>query len=100
MTPEQWLGMAAGIALAVAVAALASYGMSGGRLWRAQSRRFVCPVSRKEVLCTLVRDVRTGQFQNVESCTAFADPTDVRCAEECGDLLNLGFPLAGQQGKA
>ena len=99
MTPDQWLGMASGTLLAVGVAALACYGMSGGRLWRAQARRFACPLSGKDVECTLVRDMRTGQFKHVESCTAFADPSDVTCAEDCGAALNLGLPLAGQQGR-
>jgi hypothetical protein len=100
MTPDQWLGLASGLLLTTGAAALAYEGMRGGRLWRAQPRRFVCPLSGRHVECTLVRDVRTGQFKRVESCTAFDDPSDVRCAADCGALMNLGHPLAGEQGRA
>jgi len=99
MALDQWLGIATGLLLVAAAVALASHGMSGGRLWRAQPRRFVCPLSRRRVECALVRDVRTGQFQRVESCTAFPDPGDVRCAEDCRSIMNLGLPLAGEQGR-
>jgi hypothetical protein len=72
----------------------------GAAAVRAQPRRFACPLSGKDVECTLVRDVRTGQFKRVESCTAFDDPSDVRCAADCGALMNLGHRLAGEQGRA
>jgi len=99
MAPDQWLGIAAGLLLVAAAVALASYGMSGGRLWSSGPRRFVCPLSRQNVECVLARDIRTGQFQRVESCTAFPDPGDVRCAEDCRSIMNLGLPMAGEQGR-
>jgi hypothetical protein len=100
MTPDQWLGLGSGLLLTTGVVGLAREGLRGGRLWRAQRRRFVCPLSGRQVDCTLVRDVRTGQFKRVEACTAFDDPSDVSCDAECGALMNLGHPLAGEQGRA
>lgn len=94
---DQWLGLASGLLLAGVVLALAFYGMRGGRLLCSQVRRFVCPISGKVVDCAIVRDVRTGQFKQVESCTAFPDPGDVRCQEDCTTMMNLGLPLQGEQ---
>ncbi len=84
-----------GAALTLAIV----YGLRGGRLLLPQLRRFACPVSGKTVDCTIVRDMRTGQFKHVETCSAFPDPTDVHCAEDCTGRMNLGVPLAGEQGR-
>ena len=98
--PSEWSAVVAGSLLFAGVLALAVvFGLRGGRLLLPHSRRLVGPVSRRAVECTIVRDVRTGQFKHVETCTAFADPTDVRCDEDCAALMNLGFPLAGEQGR-
>ena len=98
--PNEWSGVVAGSLLFGAVLALAVvYGLRGGRLLLPQARRFVCPGSGRTVECMIVRDVRTGQFKHVETCTAFSDPTDVRCEEDCAALMNLGVPLAGEQGR-
>lgn len=95
MTNDLWLGLA----LVGVVAVLAAYGLRGGRLLLPQDRRFVCPVFDRIVECRAVRDVRTGQWKHVESCTAFADPMAVRCDEKCTAAMNLGFPLEGEGGR-
>jgi hypothetical protein len=40
------------------------------------------------VTCTLVRDLRSGRWTSVQSCSAFANPRDVDCRMECLDALN------------
>jgi hypothetical protein len=57
----------------------------------------VCPKLGQGVACTLERDLRTGQFGRVRSCSAFSDPEDVRCDVECAARLNLGLALPGEQ---
>lgn len=96
---DQWLGLASGLLLAVTLIALAGYGLWGGRLRLLQRRRFVCPLFHTTVDCWMVRDIRTGQWKHVRSCSAFVDASDVRCAGDCAALMNLGFPLAGEQGR-
>lgn len=95
--PTEW-GLVAGVALAAALAALALIGLWGGRLRREQSCRFVCPRYERIVECRIVQDIRTGQWKQVQACSAFADPLGVACEQECARLMNLGFrlPATGQ----
>ncbi len=87
MTPY-WIGFAAGLALlAVALAWLAS---QGGRARREQRVRFVCPHLRSVVDCRMVQEIRTGQWKELATCSAFADPELISCDRECVRLANLG----------
>jgi hypothetical protein len=91
--PTEWAGLVAGVALAAVLAALALVGLWMGRLRREQSCRFVCPVHQKSVECRIVQDPRTGQWKQVQACSAFADPREVTCEQDCARLMNLGFRL-------
>lgn len=65
----------------------------GGGLRKIQGCRFACPARRTMVICRILQDVRTGQWLDVQSCTAFDVPDHVECDQECARLLNLGFRL-------
>jgi hypothetical protein len=73
-------------------------GLGGGAFEHLQRTRFVCPKHRRAVECHVVQDVRTGQWKRVESCSAFDDPHQVTCSQECRRLLNLGFRMPGWMG--
>ena len=94
MTPTESMTPVAGVALTVIVIALGYLGLRGGGLWRAQKRRFVCPDLGTVVDCEILRDIRTGQWKEVRSCSAFAAGEGIPCDQECRKVMNGGFPLA------
>jgi hypothetical protein len=61
---------------------------------RRRKLRFDCPVIREKVECTAVQNVETGQWQNIERCSAFTPPTNVNCQQACRDLMNAGDLVA------
>jgi len=88
-------GVLAGLALAALVGVLARIGLSGGVLKRPQECRLVCPRFHEGVECTIVQDIRTGQWKDVLSCSAFPEPGKLLCDRECAQARNLGFWLDG-----
>lgn len=65
--------------------------------------QIACPVSKRPVECTFVGSTITGELVGLERCTAFADPTRVRCAKACLPLANGAVPVrfgARARGKA
>jgi hypothetical protein len=52
-------------------------------------RRLACPVRGEAFDVGLVQDRDNGFFIEVESCSAFPNPHQVRCHEECRRQLNL-----------
>jgi hypothetical protein len=95
MTTDGTTGLLAGLALAALVMVLARIGLSGGALRQEKDCRVVCPRFREPVDCTLVQDVRTGQWKDVLSCGAFMPPGTLLCDRECARAMNLGFGLDG-----
>jgi hypothetical protein len=93
MTPEHWVGILGGLALAAVVAALARVGLTGSGLSREQSCRFVCPWLARTVDCRIVQDMRTGQWKQVTACSAFTRPDAVLCEQDCARMMNMGFRL-------
>jgi hypothetical protein len=61
---------------------------------RRRKLRFVCPVLKEGVECKAVQNVQTGQWQNIEQCSAFTPPTNVNCRQACRDLMNTGDLVA------
>lgn len=92
MTPEQWVAST----VFVLVAAAAALALRGGGLRKAQSCRFVCPLLRQPVACRVLQDVRIGRWLGVESCSAFGDPEELSCEQECVRRMNLGTLVPGQ----
>jgi hypothetical protein len=93
MTPEHWIGMLLGLGLAAVVAVLARIGLTGGGLSREQHCRFVCPWLGRAVECRIVQDMRTAQWKQVASCSAFTRPEAVVCEQDCARMMNMGFRL-------
>lgn len=93
MTPTEWTSPLAGAALTAVVIALGILGLRGGALRRAQKRRFVCPERGAEVDCEILQDVRTGQWKEVRSCSAFAADEGLPCEQQCRTVLNAGYTL-------
>jgi hypothetical protein len=91
--PSDWIGLVSGLALVAALAALGWLGLRSGSLFREQSCRVVCPLSGETVDCKIVQDIRTGQWKHVQACSAFEDPRQVVCEQDCARLTNLGRPL-------
>jgi hypothetical protein len=64
---------------------------------RAVSRtRFLCPVKQQSVLADFSTEAGSEHPSNVLSCSAFANPRDVRCAKACLDLAEthaVSMPL-------
>ncbi len=87
MTPF-WIGLVSSLAL-VALA-LAWIAFQGGKLLRERSVRFACPHLGSTVDCRMVQDVRTGQWKELVTCSAFSDPERNSCDRECVRLANLG----------
>ena len=105
MTPE-WqailngflmLGMAG---VAVVLLFVAILGLTGGEARRAQSVHLVCPRSEHGCDCTIVQDVRTGQWRKVLDCSAFEPPSAVACDQDCAQMMNLGFRLGARPAAA
>lgn len=93
MTLTEWTTPLAGVALTIVVIALGYLGLRGGKLNWAQRRRFVCPEREAEVDCQIVQDVRTGQWKEVQSCSAFAADEGLPCEQECRKVMNAGYTL-------
>ena len=53
------------------------------RNYRLQVRRFLCPILRRKVTATLVRDAKEDRVIGVHSCDAFDDPENVTCDRAC-----------------
>ncbi len=95
MTGEaHWLslGMLLGGGLLIAAYALVTW--LSDRRFRAERHHFVCPVVRREVDALLVRDLRHDVFTGVTSCSAFANPKEIRCETKCLDTLNKNVHVA------
>jgi hypothetical protein len=90
MTPIEWMTLLWGFALVAFVLALAVLGLQGGRSTCELQCSVACPRRKETVSCRLVKDVRIGQFRDVASCSAFANPRNVTCERDCLRLLNLG----------
>jgi hypothetical protein len=88
-----WMNVLPGAALAAVAAFLAWLGLRGGELRREQTCRFVCPRERRPVECRILQNIRTGRWLGVQSCSAFVDPEDVHCEQECVVLMNAGARL-------
>ena len=73
---------------------LAVAGITRDGLQKALAMRLVCPRLGRPVDCTIVQDIRTGQWARVESCSVFHPPSAVACDQECARTMNLGFPLS------
>lgn len=93
MGTDSWVGLLTGLLLTAAVLSLVWLSDRPDRPVKLQSRRFVCPVLGRSVACSILQDVRTGQWRRVERCSALAEPETIRCGEDCRKQLNLGFPL-------
>ena len=65
-------------------------GLRGGALTHARPVHLRCPRTGADTDCSLVQDVRVGQYRDVVYCSAFEDPSEVTCEQECRHLLNLG----------
>ena len=83
-----WYWIGPGLVLVVLV--LAWLGLRGGKAAREQRVRLVCPHLKSVVDCRIVQDLRTGQWKQLNACSAFADPEDNTCDLECLRLANLG----------
>jgi hypothetical protein len=51
--------------------------------------RLTCPVDSARVDVVMTQDAATGVYVDVESCSAFKNPRQVRCQEDCRRKLNL-----------
>jgi hypothetical protein len=97
MTFVEWVGLAGGMAILVLWGGLAWLGLRGGKARCVHTSRFVCPALGVAVDCRMEQDLRTGQWKHVESCSAFADPSQITCDLECARTLNLGYRLAAAE---
>ncbi len=87
MTPMYWFGL---LAFAAYLALVAWVAMRGGNLTRVQGCRLECPLLQAAVEARIVQDVRTGQWRNVERCSAF-ESGKPSCRQDCLRLMNLGL---------
>ncbi len=79
------------IFLAVAVLLLIVYSL-GSRLFTATSpspRVFWCPFRNVNAHVSFKESAWDGEMVDVEACSAFAPPTDVRCDKACLALKRL-----------
>jgi hypothetical protein len=88
MTSEYWIGLAI---LGLAAMAAAWIVLKSGRLRYQHSVRLICPNLGRSVECRILQDVRTGQWKQVVTCSAFADPYALDCDRKCARVANLGF---------
>jgi hypothetical protein len=61
---------------------------------RRRRLRFVCPVLHEGVKCTAVQNIGTGQWVDIERCSAFTPASNVHCPKTCRDLMNTGDLVA------
>ena len=96
--PTYWMGITDMIVLLLvgAILLVAVAGITRDGLHREQRLHLVCPRLDRPVDCTIVQDVRTGQWTGVESCSAFDPPSAVACDQDCARAMNLGFRLGGR----
>ncbi|HJS57100.1 MAG TPA: hypothetical protein VKA01_03270 [Vicinamibacteria bacterium] len=88
MTPEYWIVVLGVVAVA---AALTWIVLMGGRLRCQRGVRLICPNLGRPVECRILQDIRTGQWRQVLSCSAFEDPDALDCDRKCARVANLGF---------
>jgi hypothetical protein len=56
-------------------------------------QHFICPLTGREVDCTLLEDTETRQIVGVSRCSRFAPADDVRCDQRCAEMVDAGFTL-------
>jgi hypothetical protein len=84
MTGEaHWIDPAIVFLGGMGVFALIWLGSRAQLLLRLLDRRVRCPATGKGMDCTLLHDARSNRVIDVKSCSAFANPRDVRCAKRC-----------------
>jgi hypothetical protein len=76
----------------VAIAFLVWRDARQSRNYRLELRRFLCPILRRKVNATIVRDEAQGSVIGVQSCDAFEDPESVTCDRAC--VATFGPPKA------
>lgn len=81
--------------LALVALAVAWIALRGGGLCREHSVRFVCPHLGSTVDCRILQDIRTGQWRQVRTCSAFTNPEEIVCDRKCHRIANLGFLSVG-----
>jgi hypothetical protein len=90
------MAVAPGIVLALGLLLLVYFGLRGGELQKVRRCRLICPRFHEPVECRIVRNVRTGQWREVERCSVFRPSDCVLCAGECVRLMNLGLLRTGR----
>lgn len=90
MASEYWIGLAI-LGVVAMAAALTWIALTGGRLRYRHSVRLICPNLGRPVECRILQDIRTGQWRQVLTCSAFADPNVLDCDRKCARVANLGF---------
>jgi hypothetical protein len=80
-----------GIVLLVGIAAVLAlwvFGVRMGRYHQWRKRSIVCPGSGKRTDTIMVEKSETGRVVDVARCSAFEDPSDVRCRKQCIEMVN------------
>lgn len=90
MSSEEWSAVVLSVAVAIGLLSLARVGLRGGELSKQQACDVVCPRLHKVIQCRIVRNIRTGQWGEVERCSAFRPSDAVLCDRECVRRMNLG----------
>jgi hypothetical protein len=67
----------------VAIALLFWFDFRAERRYRIEERRFLCPVLKRKVTATLVRDANSLRVIGVRRCSGTPDPEFVTCTREC-----------------
>ncbi len=75
----------------VSVGGLLLWSMLADRRYKVESHDQTCPQTGKHVQIVHVRDVLSGRWLGVRSCSSFADPEAVICARDCVKNLNAAF---------
>jgi hypothetical protein len=91
MSLDPTSGLLLGALLAVAGGLLAWAALRGGAFGQRKALHVDCPMFGAQVECEAVQDVRTGQWKEIRSCSAFAGMAPVPCDKDCARLLNLGL---------
>jgi hypothetical protein len=76
-----WIVMIPIVLGAAAIAWLFWRDVVEAKRYRADDRRFLCPVQRRRVSATLVRDVSSNSVIGVRSCSGFA--SGANCGRAC-----------------
>jgi len=79
-----WLSIAVLLVAISPIVALWLTGWIADRKYRVEQRHVRCRVHGNEVVqCTVVRDAATSEAIGIRSCSAHANPEDVRCDRNC-----------------